>query len=344
MFNQEKNSYKKTRKKRSWMFKMKKTKIKIEDRISGAFTGLYFGSGVNPRFSPMLTPEKARELFSKRKFGDYFSFPFYGQTKIVYDMLMKFGKITPELSRDYLMELHKKYDVFKGDVYGPSTQKAITKILAGEDVYEMGKTGITCGSAMKCLPIAMFFHNNMEALVENTVNTCIISHNTDVTIDAAIACNITLASLINGVEKFEAIKKGIDAVKKYHGKFGEKTSEPRIDERIETALKLLKGKSIEDAEKIIPEKIGVSWFARETIPGAFANYIVSNSPEDSSLLAMRCGGDNQTVPEIACAFLGAEKGSNIFSEEVLKNIEKINKIKIDKMAGILLNKLKKLKK
>ena len=55
------------------MFKMKKTKIKIEDRISGAFTGLYFGSGVNPRFSPMLTPEKARELFSKRKFGDYFS-------------------------------------------------------------------------------------------------------------------------------------------------------------------------------------------------------------------------------------------------------------------------------
>ena len=109
-------------------------------------------------------------------------------------------------------------------------------------------------------------------------------------------------------------------------------------------MKLLKGKSIEDAEKIIPEKIGVSWFARETIPGAFANYIVSNSPEDSSLLAMRCGGDNQTVPEIACAFLGAEKGSNIFSEEVLKNIEKINKIKIDKMAGILLNKLKKLKK
>jgi len=327
----------------------KKSKLKTEDRIRGAFTGLYFGSGVNPRFSPMLTPEQARKMFGKKKFGDYFSFPFYGkpnqlfdqhtQTKIVYDMLTKFGKITPELSRDYLMELHKKYDVFKGDVYGPSTQKAITKILAGEDVYEMGKTGITCGSAMKCLPIAMFFHNNMEALVENTVNTCVISHNTDVAIDAAIACNITLASLINGVEKFEAIKKGIYAVKKYHGKFGEKTSEPRIDEIIKTALKLLKGKSIEDAEKIIPEKIGVSWFARETIPGAFANYIVSNSSEDSSLLAMRCGGDNQTVPEIACAFLGAEKGPNIFSEEVLKNIEKVNKIKIGKMAGNLLIKL-----
>lgn len=329
---------------------MVKEKIKTEDRIRGAFIGLYFGSGVNPRFSPMLTPEKARDMFGKSKFGDYYRHPIYGkpnqlfdqhtQTKIVYDMLMNFGKITPEISRDYLMELHRKHDVFKGDVYGPSTQKAITRILAGEDVYEMGKTGITCGSAMKCLPIAMFFHNDMKALVENTVNTCIISHNTDVAIDAAIASNVTLASLINGDEKFAAIQKGIDAVKKYHGKFGAKTDEPRIDERIKTALKLLRGENLEDAVRVVPDRFGVSWFARETIPGAFANYIVSNSPEDSSLLAMRCGGDNQTVPEIACAFLGAEKGPEIFSAEIVKKIEKANKVKIYEMAEKLVSKLK----
>lgn len=321
----------------------------VKDRIRGAFIGLYFGSGVNPRFSPMLTPEQAREKFGKRKFGDYYSFEIYGpryklydqhtQTKIVFDILMKYGKITPELFKDYLMALHKKYDVFKGDVYGPSTQKAVTKIMAGEDIYEMGKTGITCGSAMKVLPIAMFFHNDLDVMIQNTVNACVISHNTDVAIDAAIASNVTLMNLINGIEKFEAIERGISAVRKYHGKFGAKTTEPRIDERIKTALRLLKGKSLDDATIILPKEIGVSWFARETIPGAFANYIVSNSPEESSLLSMRCGGDNQTVPEIACTFHGAEKGPKIFSKDVLNNIEKANKVKIYGMAEKLIRRI-----
>ena len=321
----------------------------VKDRIRGAFIGLYFGSGVNPRFSPMLTPEQAREKFGKRKFGDYYAFEIYGpkyklydqhtQTKIIFDMLMKYGKITPELSRDYLIALHKKYDVFKGDVYGPSTQKAITKIMAGEDVYEMGKTGITCGSAMKCLPIALFFYDDLNAMIENTVNACIISHNTDVAIDAAIASNVTLMSLVNGVEKFEAIERGISAAREYHGKFGAKTAEPRIDERISTALRLLKGKSLDDAMVLIPKEIGVSWFARETIPGAFANYIVSNSPEESSLLSMRCGGDNNTVPEIACAFHGAEKGPEIFPKDIVKGIEEVNKVKIYGMAERLIKKI-----
>ncbi len=321
----------------------------VKDRIRGAFIGLYFGSGVNPRFSPMLTPEQARKKFGKRKFGDYYAFETYGskyklydqhtQTKTIFDMLMKYGKITPELTRDYLMALHKKYGVFKGDVYGPSTQKAITKIMAGENIYEIGKTGITCGSAMKCLPIAMFFHDDLNAMIENTVNACIISHNTDVAIDAAIASNVTLMNLVNGVEKFEAIERGIAAARNNHGKFGAKTAEPRIDKRISTALRLLKGKSLDDAMIIIPNEIGVSWFARETVPGAFANYIVSNSPEESSLLSMRCGGDNQTVPEIACTFHGAEKGPRIFPKDVLKSIEKVNKVKIYGMAERLIKKI-----
>lgn len=323
--------------------------MNTKDRIKGAFIGLYFGSGVNPRFSPILTPEQAREKFGKRKFGDYYDFKIYGpkyklydqhtQTKIVFDMLMKYGKITPELSKEYLMILHKKYNVFKGDVYGPSTQKAVTKIMAGEDIYEIGKTGITCGSAMKVLPIAMFFYDDLNAMIENTVNACIISHNTDVAIDAAIVSNVTLVSLINGIGKYEAIQRGISATKKYHGNFGAKTTEPRIDRRIQTALKLLEGKTIEEAMLIIPKKIGVNWFARETIPGAFANYIVSNTPRESSLLAMRCGGDNQTVPEIACSFLGAEKGSEIFPRDILRKIEEVNNVQIYKMADKLVKKI-----
>jgi len=322
--------------------------MNVKDRIKGAFIGLYFGSGVNPRFSPMLTPEEARKRFGNKKFGEYDGYETYGplyklydqptQTKLIYDLLLKHGQITPEILKNYLLELHKKYDVFKGDVYGPSTQKAVKAILAGEDIYTIGKTGITCGSAMRALQIGMYFYNNFDALIRNTVNSCVISHNTDVAIDAAIACNVTLAALINGKSKFDAIAEGIRVTKKNYGKFGAKTTEPKIYERLQTALSLLKGKTLEKAMFIIPEKIGVSWFARDTIPGAFANYIVSNTPQESSLLAMRCGGDNQTVPEIACSFLGAEKGPDIFPKEVIRKIAKVNNIKIYGMINKLLDK------
>ena len=42
----------------------------IKDRVKGAFIGLYFGSGVNPRFSPMLAPEEARKRFGNKKFSE----------------------------------------------------------------------------------------------------------------------------------------------------------------------------------------------------------------------------------------------------------------------------------
>lgn len=323
--------------------------LSTKERILGAFIGLYFGSGVNPRFSPMLTAEQARKRFGNRKFAEYGGYETYGpfyklydqhtMTKIVYEMLLRYGGITPEIFRDYLLELHKRDDVFKGDVYGPSTQKAVKKILAGENVYQMGKTGITCGSAMRALPIGMYFHDDPAALIRNTIGSCIISHNTDVAIDAAIACNVTLSNLINGRSKFDAILEGIRAAKENHGKFGEKTDEPAVYEKLEEALQALKGKGIGEAMYYIPEKIGVGWFARETIPGAFANYIVSNTPQDSSLLSMRCGRDNQTVPEIACSFLGAEKGPAIFPEKVIREIEEVNNINIGKMTDQLLKRM-----
>jgi len=322
----------------------------IKDRIRGAFIGLYFGSGVNPRFSPMLTPGEARKRFGNKRFGEYYDYKIYGKpyqlydqhtmTKIVYDMLIRFGEITPEIFRDYLLELHKKYDVFKGDIYGPSTQKAVKKILAGEDIYQMGRTGITCGSAMRALPIGMYFYNDMGSLIKNTVGSCIISHNTDVAIDAAILCNVTLANLINGKDKFDAIEEGIKVTRENHGKFGEKTKEPKIYNIVQKALDDLKGKNIDEAMYYIPEKIGVGWFARETIPGAFANYIVSSTPQESSLLSMRCGGDNQTVPEIACAFHGAEEGPEIFPKEIIGKIEEVNGIRIYEMADKLIKKIK----
>lgn len=323
--------------------------LSAKEKIKWSMVGLYFGSGVNPRFSPMLEPEDARNMFGDREFGDYGEYETYRplytlydqhtMTKIVYDILLRYGEITPEIFRDYLMELHNKYDVFSGDVYGPSTQKAVKKILDGEDIYEMGKSGITCGAAMRALPVAMYFYNDLDALIKNTVGACIISHNTDVALDSAIACNVTLASLIQGKEKFEAIETSIETVKNNHGKHGVATDEPKIHDRLRLAVDSVNDSSLKEAMHIIPEKIGVSWFARETIPGAFANFIVTDTPKESALLSLRCGGDNQTVPEIACAFHGASWGKDIFPESVVEEIESVNDVDVYGMADTIAAKV-----
>ena len=125
-----------------------------------------------------------------------------------------------------------------------------------------------------------------------------------------------------------------------HGNYGEKTEEPKIYEKIQNAIKLVRGKNINEASLIIPDKIGVSWFARDTIPNAFSNYSVVDNPKDSVLLSARCGGDDCTVPEIACAFLGAEKGPGIFAEDIIRKIERANNININKIISGLLNKMK----
>ena len=124
-----------------------------KDRIKGAFVGLIFGSGVNARFSPMLTSKEARARFGKKTFEeipkDYKLYDQYTLTKIVYDILLKYGKISPETNRDYLLDLHKKENIFRSDVYGPSTQRTVKAILAGDDIYQMGRKGITCHLFLK---------------------------------------------------------------------------------------------------------------------------------------------------------------------------------------------------
>jgi len=343
-----------------------------KERIKGAFIGMIFGSGVNPRFSPMLTPEEARKRFGNKKFGEYFDYEIYGKlyqlydqytmSKIVLDILYEYGKITPEVFRDYLLDLHKKYDVFKGDVYGPSVQRAVTKILEKANIFTMGQQGVTCGAAMRGIPIALYFYNDKNKIIEETINSCIISHSTDVAVDAALAVNLNLYYLINGRDKFNAIEETIKELRNIHrnyekfsvyGKYVVSVEDketldkileyrrdlprdikiPRIHELIDMVYKDLKNKTIDEAMFYIPEKIGVGWYAWQTIPGAFANYIVSDSPEEVSLLSMRCGGDNQTVPEIACSFLGALEGSEIFSKEILKKIEKTNSININELMN-----------
>ncbi len=183
--------------------------MKITNRIKKKHHyGWFFGPGAilrkgldenylniknNPEFSKI---KRFEDIPSDYKMYDQLT-----QTKIVHDIIVKHGKISPELFKNRLLELNKIDDILNNDQYGPSTQKAVKKLLSGADPRQTGNDGLTTGGAMRCMPIAVFFRDDQQKLIENTYESCIITHNTDVAISSAIAVNLMISFLSKGNQK-----------------------------------------------------------------------------------------------------------------------------------------------
>lgn len=302
----------------------------IRDRIIGAYYGWFFGPGAilrkglkdnywnikkNPKFSKIKNFEAIP--------SDYKMYDQLTQTLIVHSIIKKHGRVTPELFKAELLELNKRDNILKNDQYGPSTQKAIREILEGKNVRTTGNDGVTTGGAMRCLPVALFFRNNLEKMIENTYESCIISHNTDVAISGAFAVNLMVYYLLKGEKRRRALNLTLDRLKTEYGKYGEPTAFALMPARIKYVVDLVNGKGFQEATRLIAENIGFSWYAIEQIPAAFGIYFSTTDAKEAELMSFKLGYDH-TGPQIACAFHGAEKGPGIFPREIIKKIEQIN--------------------
>lgn len=318
--------------------------MNINDKVKGAYYGWFFGPGAilrktlednyasikkNPNFSKVKTFE---EIPSDYKMYDQLT-----QTQIVHDIILANGIITPELFRDKLLELNKRDSILDNEQYGPSTQSSVKALLKGDDPRQTGKNGVTTGGAMRCLPISLYFRNDLGALIKQTYNSCIISHNTDVAVSSAMAVNLMAYFLLKEKNQDKALDSTLDILEKSYGKYGNATSFAYMHKRIRDAVEWVKDKSFEEATEIIATKVGFSWYAIEGIPAGFALYFATQNAKEAGLMAFKIGY-NHTAPQIACAFHGAEKGSNIFPRDIMKKIEKTNSINIDKMVSEIIDK------
>lgn len=310
----------------------------IKEKIKGAYYGWFFGPGSTLRrtlgtnYRAMKqNPEWAKISSFEEVPSDYKMYDQLTQTQIVHDILIKHGKISPELFRDRFLELNERDDILNNNQYGPSSQKAVKNLLAGADPRETGKDGVTTGAAMRCMPIGVYFRNDLNKLIHNTCESCIISHNSDVAVNSALAVTTMIAGLLNDMKAKDAFERSLQIVAENYDKCGETTSFARIDERIKDAVAWIKELDFESATQTIAERVGYSWYAIEGIPAGFALYFATKNAKEAALMAFKTGS-NHTAPEIACALHGAEKGPDIFPEEIIRKIEKVNNFSIDKMA------------
>jgi len=313
-------------------------KEQIKEKIKGAYYGWFFGPGATLR-RPLGTnhrviqknPEWMKVSTFEEVPSDYKMYDQLTQTQIVHDILIKHGKISPELFRDRFLELNERDDILNNDQYGPSSQKAVKNLLSDVNPRETGKGGVTTGAAMRCMPVGVYFRDDLGKLIQNTRESCIISHNSDIAMNSALAITTMIAALVNGTKPTDALKRSLQIVDESYDACGEPTLFARIDQRIKDAVNWVEGLDFDIATRIIAERVGYSWYAIEGIPAGFALYFATKNAKEAALMAFKAGS-NHTAPEIACAFHGAEKGSDIFPIEIIRKIEKTNNFNIDQMV------------
>jgi ADP-ribosyl-[dinitrogen reductase] hydrolase len=178
---------------------------------------------------------------------------------------------------------------------GLTTQRALRRIEAGAEPFEAGRLALgprsaSNGAVMRCLPVALRYHDNVDKLMRVSTQQAAITHADERCTWGAVAVNLAIRELLHGNRHF-----------------------------LEEVLHRLQG-----APRALIEAIGrVPWEEESDLPIAVAGqagYVVHcveiafwsavHRPalEDALIFLAEAGGDTDTNAAVAGALLGARDG------------------------------------
>lgn len=320
-------------------------------RILGGLIGIAYGDSFGMP-SEMWTREKIKEYF-----GEIIDFmPGPPENKIsnklvrgevtddtintifVVEMLSETnGEVDPKLFIDKLRHWSKTCTKSIA-VTGPSTAKAFKELDAGVPIEETGKDGITNGAAMKILPVGFIADDmNLDSLIEQVHLLCMPTHNTSAAISGASAIAAAGAYAVLGKND---INEMLDAACKaaiLGSKKGYRVSSATIEKRILLGKVIVDNSGNEnEAMQAIYDLLGCSVLITESVPAALS--LVYLSKGDPILCARYCaniGGDTDTIGAMACGICGALSGGEVFTEETIDLLEKVNKLSFHTLTDML---------
>jgi ADP-ribosylglycohydrolase/sugar/nucleoside kinase (ribokinase family) len=195
---------------------------------------------------------------------------------------------------------------------GPSTRRALLAYQAGEDVMQIGRSGITNGGAMRIAPIGVFAglaRLPMPALVDLVETACLPTHHTTPAIAGAAAVAAAIAAGIAGAAWPDIMQAAL-AGARLGSERGNWVYAPDVAARIVQACDIAAG-CADDAALIaaVSETIGAGEPTTESVPAALAiaDY-AGGDPRYAITLAGNLRGDTDTVAAMAGAICGAFAG------------------------------------
>jgi ADP-ribosylglycohydrolase len=110
-----------------------------------------------------------------------------------------------------------------------------------------------------------------------------------------------------------------------------------IARRIPSVVRLVAGRSVDDALDVIHDHVGTSVVTQESVPAAFA--VASLAPADpwqACRLAARLGGDSDTIAAMAGAVVGACCGLSAFPGDAVDLVRQVNDLHLEPIVDELL--------
>lgn len=182
---------------------------------------------------------------------------------------------------------------------GLTTRRALTLIDHGKEPFEAGrlanqeKPGRAAGngSVMRCLPVALRFHDNIDRLIRVSTQQAAITHSDERCTWGAAAVNLAARELLHGNIYF------IDEV--LH----------RIGDRPPRALRDAIHRVPRERESDLPVAVpGEAGYVVHCVEIAFWFVTHDRTLEDTLIYLAQAGGDTDTNAAVAGALLGARHG------------------------------------
>ena len=243
------------------------------------------------------------------------------QMLVLANSMLESGCFDPNIFAKKL-KLHYVESINLNFRLGPTSKKAIERLLKGYDWTQSGVYSDTCGAAMRVAPIGLVYHFNPNLVRKYSELSARVTHKGIHAISGAISVALAISYCILDLSDSEIVQRVIKNIKGYS---------PLLARKIELSYKI--------SEKPVDfaiSKLGNSISSLDVVPMAFYCYFSSISYKECVLKAVNGGGDTDSIAAIAGALKGA-RGEKV----PRKWINKINKKEIIIKASLNLFRLYK---
>lgn len=217
---------------------------------------------------------------------------------------------------------------------GPSTQRALEALRAGESPRQSGRQGKTNGAAMRVAPVGIVNAGNLEGTLQDTVEACLPTHGTTLAISGAAAVACAVAEAMRHDATLEAMLEAAAEGAIRGRQHGACVWTPPLERRVALAVRLVReAESEAEALQALYDYVGVDMLVIESIPTAFGLVaLAEGDPMRAVRYAANIGGDTDTIGAIAGAICGALRGIGAVDQALLAEVEQANGLDLETVA------------
>ncbi len=175
---------------------------------------------------------------------------------------------------------------------GPTSTKAISKLLNGVPWMRAGVNSDTCGAAMRVAPIGLVYHFSPNLVEKYAEISARVTHTGSAAIAGAVAVALAVTFNVLEFSKEELVNEVVNRVENY---------DMLMADKVRYAYEILD----EDLEFAV-DKLGNSISALDVVPMAFYCFFSEESFENCVIKAVNAGGDTDSIAAICGGIKGSE--------------------------------------